>query len=36
MIKIGEHWIAELGYNVKLDDGRCITIRWDLVEEEAP
>ena len=28
----GEHWIAELGYNVLLDDGRCITIRWELVE----
>jgi hypothetical protein len=36
MIQEGDNWIAEPGYNVKLDDGRCITIRWDLVEEEAP
>ena len=25
-------WIAQPGYNAKLDDGRYITVRWDLIE----
>ena len=31
MIQEDGHWIAEPGYNAKLDDERWITIRWDLV-----
>ena len=28
-----ENWTEPPGYNVKLDDGHWITVRWDLVEE---
>jgi len=33
MVQEDNRWIADVGYNAKLEDGRYITIRWDLVEE---
>ena len=32
MVEEEGHWIAQPGYNAKLDDGRYITVRWDLIE----